>query len=669
MAKAWKDVIASQQYQALEPEQKVQAQEQYFNEVVAPQAGNDAEQAKQAFYAAYPPPTTQQTTQQPTQQPQESEQPHQQAGFMSDLGNAAAETGRGLLQAGVNLANIPASMADAVASAGAWAGQKLGIGDGTYQPAPRVTTQGLEQDFGLQQGALTPQTTEGKIFSEALPYLTPVGAERIAAQAPSIAGRVAQGASRLLAENAVGSLAANSERDNPEALATDLGTGVVLGGAINQLGRAAGAAYRGIRGTIAPEAQQAIQFANAADVPLHTTDVLQPNSRVGRMAQTTAENIPFAGTSTMRANQQEARSQLVDEFASRFGEYDPSIVVGSLKAKTSGIKRAAWNRLEQVQNAMAGVNIQPSKAIQQIDTEIASLQKLGKVADNDTISKLQAYRDELTRNAGASGPVAMDLQQLSGLRSQFRQDVKGERTVLPNRSDAAIQRIYNAMTSDIDSAIGQNLGNDTLRRYKQANAIYADEANKLQNTRLKNVIMKGDLTPEVVNNMLFSKNKSEVQNLYRSVGQVGRAQMRNGIIGKAMEKSGGSPDQFLRQVNLMSTQTGIAFKGRDAAYLKGLKNYLESTKRAGQAGVTTPTGQQTIPFILGIGTVTNPALVGVGGGYGLLARMYESKPARNAMLRLANTPRGSTAFEKALSDVERIVNSFAQGAKSQSLSE
>lgn len=589
-------------------------------------------------------------------------QPQQQGGFISDLGNAAAETGRGLLQAGVNLANIPASMADAVASAGAWAGQKLGIGDGTYQPSPRVTTQGLEQDFGLQQGALTPQTTEGKIFSEALPYLTPVGAERIAAQASSIAGRVAQGASRLLAENAVGSLAANSERDNPGALATDLGTGVALGGAINQLGRAAGAAYRGIRGTIAPEAQQAIQFANAADVPLHTTDVLQPNSRVGRMAQTTAENIPFAGTSTMRANQQEARSQLVDEFASRFGEYDPSIVIGSLKAKTSGIRKAAGNRLEQVQSAMTGVNIQPTRAIQQIDDEIGKLQKLGQVADTDTISKLQAYRNEL-----AKGDV--NLEQLSRLRTQFRMDVRGERTQMPPPAEAAVQRVYRAMTGDIDNSIGQNLGNDTLRRYKQANAVYADEASKLQNTRLKNVLMKGDLTPEVVNNMLFSKNKSEVQNLYRSVGQVGRAQMRNGIIGKAMEKSGGSPDQFLRQVNLMSTQTGIAFKGRDAAYLKGLKNYLESTKRAGQAGVTTPTGQQTIPFILGIGTVTTPALVGVGGGYGLLARMYESEPARNAMLRLANTPRGSTAFEKALAEVERAVNSVAQGAKSDALSE
>lgn len=149
--------------------------------------------------------------------------------------------------------------------------------------------------------------------------------------------------------------------------------------------------------------------------------------------------------------------------------------------------------------------------------------------------------------------------------------MKGERTILPNRSDAAVQRVYNAMTGDIDSSIGQNLGDDTLRRYKQANAIYADEANKLKNTGLKSVIMKGDLTPEVVNNMLFSKNKSEIKNLYSSVGQMGRAQMRNGIIGKAMEKSGGSPDQFLRQVNLMSNQTGIAFKGRDAVYLKGLK--------------------------------------------------------------------------------------------------
>ena len=289
MAKAWKDVIASPQYQALAPEQKAQAQEQYFNEVVAPQAGENAEQAKQAFYAAYPLPSVQTVE---TQQPVSQQQP-QQSGFMSDLGEAVKETGRGLVQAGVNVANIPASVADAVTSAAAWAGGKLGIGDGTYQPAPRVTTQGLEQDFGLQQGVLTPQTTEGRVFAEALPYLTPAGVERAAAQAPTLAGRIAQGATRLLAENAVGSLAANSMKDDAEALATDLGVGVLAGGAINAAGRGLGAAYRGVRGAIAPEAQHAIRFAEREGVPLHTTDLLQPTSRVGKMAQTTAENIPW----------------------------------------------------------------------------------------------------------------------------------------------------------------------------------------------------------------------------------------------------------------------------------------------------------------------------------------------------------------------------------------
>ncbi|ELY4259889.1 lytic transglycosylase domain-containing protein [Cronobacter sakazakii] len=609
----------------------------------------------------------------------------QQGGIMSDLGNGLAETGRSLLQAGINVANIPAELTDAVTSAAAWAGGKLGIGDGTYQPAPRVTTQGLEQDFGLQPGTLTPQTTEGRIFAEALPYLTPAGLERGGVQAAalaerlapnvlgsgakvassipaSFAGRVAEGGSRLLAENTVGSLAANSDKNDAGALATDLGLGVGLGAAANGVVKAAGAGYRALTGSMTPEATQAIRFAEQNNVPLTTTDVIPPRSGVGRAAQTTAEKIPVVGTSGMRAAQQESRSQLVQNFANKFGEYNPSEVVNSLKAKTSGIKQAAGRRLEQVQSAMSGVAIQPARAIQQIDDEVARLQKLGGVADTDTISKLQAYRDEL-----AKGNV--DLEQLSNLRSQFRMDVKGERPVLPNRSDAAIQRVYKAMTDDINRAIGQNLGNDTLRKYQQANAVYADEAAKLKNTRLKNVLMKGDLTPEVVNNMLFSKNKSEIKTLYNSVGRVGRAQMRNGIIGKAMEKSGGSPDQFLRQLNILQNQTGITFKGQEAAYLKGLKNYLQSTQQAAKAAVTTPTGQQTIPFIIGYGTAMNPATTGAAVIYGLLTRAYESEPFRNAMLRMANTPRGSTAFEKAMQQAQKAINAMTQGAKSDALSE
>lgn len=121
--------------------------------------------------------------------------------------------------------------------------------------------------------------------------------------------------------------------------------------------------------------------------------------------------------------------------------------------------------------------------------------------------------------------------------------------------------------------------------------------------------------------------------------------------------------------HLFDLPTGITFKGQEAAYLKGLKNYLQSTQQAAKAAVTTPTGQQTIPFIIGYGTAMNPATTGAAVSYGLLTRAYESEPFRNAMLRMANTPRGSTAFEKAMQQAQKAINALTQGAKSDALSE
>lgn len=233
MAKAWKDVIASPQFQQLPPEQQQAAQDQYFNEVVAPQAGDQAEAARQQFFAAYPPAVA-------AQAPQEQTQAQKiEAGF--------AETGKSLLQAGVNVANIPAEISDALTSAGAWAEKQLGLGDGAFTPSPRITTQGLASDLGLQPNALTPQSTEGKIFAEALPYLTPVSASRFGAAAPSLAGRITQGASRLLAENATGALAANSGEDGSiGGVAQDLGIGVIAGGGVNLAAKGIGAAAKAI---------------------------------------------------------------------------------------------------------------------------------------------------------------------------------------------------------------------------------------------------------------------------------------------------------------------------------------------------------------------------------------------------------------------------------------
>nr|WP_260466695.1 hypothetical protein [Atlantibacter subterranea] len=335
MAKAWKDVIASQQYQSLPPEGKAAAQSQYFNEVVAPKAGDQVEQARQQFFSAYPVATAQQ---QPSEMWRDQPNPGGQSAAWGErapqtraqqLGDAALETGRGLLQAGINVANIPAELADAVVSAGVWAGQKLGLGNGTYTPAPRVTTQGLEQDFGLQPGTLTPQTEGAKVFAEALPYLTPVGAERLVTSAPTFAGRVANAAGRLTAENLTGALAANSGEDGSAGkFAGELGMGVAAGGVVNAVAKGVGAAARayGSRGVeqagenlrnVMTQGSQPSNLDETARVIAESPDksLLQRNVQVGGAGQESATVTP----QVYRAAEEVRPNQSVLDAAKRLG--------------------------------------------------------------------------------------------------------------------------------------------------------------------------------------------------------------------------------------------------------------------------------------------------------------------------------------------------------------
>ncbi|CDM90383.1 hypothetical protein [Xenorhabdus bovienii] len=579
------------------------------------------------------------------QAPQQSER-----GFFGDVAAGLAETGKSLAQAGVNVANIIPDVGDAVVSAGAWAGEKIGLGDGTYTPATR---------FELPDN-LKPTTTEGKVLSQALPFLAnPAGtASRGAA--------LTEKAARLAAENAVGVLAENAGKGENGNLATDLMTATALSAATKGLFNLAGAGYRGIKGAMTPEAQQAVQFAERNNVPLMTTDVVQPATFAGRSAQALGEKIPITGTGAPRRAQQQAREGLVRDYSQRYGEPNAEEVINSLTRKSGSggyIREAAGNRLSNISRDMSPIgNIQTNRTLTAIDSEIAHLGRLGEVSDQATIAQLQRYRNEIANGA--------NFQHLRDLRTQFRQDVRGERVVWPSQSEASVNRAYRAMTEDIDASVRGNLGNEAARRYQQANEIYAREAVSVNNTRLKNVLQKGELTPEMVNNLLFSNKRSEVARLYRSLDEQGRRSARAAIIGKAFESSGGSPDKFLNAVNRLGNQTGIFFRGQERQYLNGLTQYLDSTRRASRAGAVTPTGQELLQVGIPAGVATD--FLGTGGmgtaafgSYGALARVYENPRVRNFMLRLANTRRGSTAADAIIERTQSLVNSILQGERAE----
>lgn len=287
MAKTWKEVIADPQYQALPAQQKAQAQAQYFMQVIAPQAGDNAQQAAAQFYAQYPPADAEASQEAPQQaQPQQAAdmqqsgqspaiaqqaqqqqipaagvEPSQDPSVVSQIAQGGMEAGRAALQAGVNTFNIIPEVGDAVTSAAAWLGKKLGIGDGTYTPAMRAS---------LPQ-SLQPQTEAGKVAAEVIPYLAnpAAGAERAALQvADTAAGRLAARAGGSVAENAVGSLAQNSGSQSgsdqgAQSLAADLAVNAGISGGVRAVGAGLKAGYRTAREMLQGSADNAPSVTGA----------------------------------------------------------------------------------------------------------------------------------------------------------------------------------------------------------------------------------------------------------------------------------------------------------------------------------------------------------------------------------------------------------------------
>ena len=171
--------------------------------------------------------------------------------------------------------------------------------------------------------------------------------------------------------------------------------------------------------------------------------------------------------------------------------------------------------------------------------------------------------------------------------------------------------------------------------------------------------------------MLFSKKPSEVQTLYSSLSPVGRSNARVAIIQKIVDdlskQSGGlTPNKFAAHLKRYEPQIGAFFKGNDARQLEGLRRVLESTTRAEDAALATATGQEVFQaLLLGSSVYIGPKAVATLGTVGALARLYESAPVRNALLRLASVPPGSPAFDDALLTASTTLAAAAQSISGQ----
>lgn len=444
----------------------------------------------------------------------------------------------------------------------------------------------------------------------------------------------------------------------------DVAAAATIGGIFKGSEDLIGAGYRAVKG--AP-ASDLVEAGAKANIPILTSDVRQPGTFAGRMAQQTAEKIPVAGTGPLRERQQELREIAVADVAERYGQFSYSAIVDSLKTQRDRIKSAAGSVLDLSGQKLDKVGDIPLPGTSNaINKARAELSKPGVIKSPEALKDVQTLTETLLE-------APQTFTSLKENRTAFRDVIKGadkaERSQLSSRAKSLLGEIQKGMTKDMSDFARQHLSKKEFVKWQKANSVYASEAEKLTKTRLKNVLDSGDVTPESVQTLLFSKKPSEVRSLYQSLTQDGKRNARSAIISKVITNlnqraAGVTPNSFATEMKKQGLQVNTFFKGEERRQLNGLLKALEATRRAQEAPIATATGQQ----LLGAGTLAAAATdlgatITTGGTVGGLARLYESPSVRNALLRLDSLPKGSSQFEEALRELTEILTVSAQTAR------
>lgn len=296
----------------------------------------------------------------------------------------------------------------------------------------------------------------------------------------------------------------------------------------------------------------------------------------------------------------------------------------------------------------------------------------GKSQDRAAVKVLQQFKDDIT-----SGPNDLRLarENRTDLRKRF---MASSDTVDKDTLQKASDIIYKAYTADMKKAVAKNLGADEAINMARVDRSWSKFNDMMGRTRVQKAIASGKATPEDVTKLVFSQSPSERSQLYRLLDDNGRQNARAAIVQNAVDKatdpSGNiSVEKFINALHRNRKQSATFFKGVHGKELDGVIKYLNDTRHAAKANVQNLNGQQLYGLLVGGGIINAAVLAGMlktaafvvpaAGAVGGAAKAYESPVIRNALLRLANTPKGSTAYDRAISTVTQSLTRVAQASQ------
>jgi len=216
-----------------------------------------------------------------------------------------------------------------------------------------------------------------------------------------------------------------------------------------------------------------------------------------------------------------------------------------------------------------------------------------------------------------------------------------------------------------------------FNKWKAGNKKLEDMMKELEVGSLKRTLNNGEASPETVKTMLFSSKPSEARLLYRNLNPKGKRNARAALVQEALWRTSKgrleelSPDIFKNKLRDLQKQTNIFFTGEDRKAINGLYNALKITEGAGKATAAPATGMQNLPVLImsilgGAGASGGAMAAGAPGAalgavavpmtVGTIAKAYNSRPVRNALMQLSrlkvNDPEAAKAAKRLITALQ-----------------
>jgi hypothetical protein len=410
-----------------------------------------------------------------------------------------------------------------------------------------------------------------------------------------------------------------------------------------------------------------------------TSDIFPPQTNAGKAVQAGTERILFAGTGPIRAQQQKDRISDVRRLFSEFG-FNSSAVASDDVMRDLATKRASnfdrWETmkdqaLETVATTSPEKRVAMPRTVKTINEALAKLRGLNNDEVEPGITKLLNAQKSFENQT--AGNVLINKRLLGDVFNS--QEISAVKKVI----NKELESTYEAVRQDLTDFIGTAGNQQAKNKWMIANKEETKLLKELDLDILKNTLEKGGYKPaqgegmppnigdrpEVVRNMLFNKDRSVIEALNRNLSAKGRESARAAIMQEIEKRIGAdaSPERALTELRKMHTggnPLGVFFTGDDIKTVDGLTRILAATKRAGEAGLHTSTGQQAYGPLMALtaggviekltdlfgGGITGTALGAAGGVslFGLaggLARAYESPAVRDILMKLPKVAAGS----------------------------